>query len=108
MRVVLEIGRLTSCANFFLVDGPDLNGLRDALQVDGVISAEVAAVLQLSVAPAVESSGVVAEPLAVARAPGEEDVVHGDDGDILLGSGVAAVRQCYREHVLRYNTDLAR
>ena len=87
---------LTSSANFFFVDGPDLHGLWDPLQVDRVVPAEVAPVLQLSVAPAVEGPGVVAEPLAVARAPGEQDVVHGDDGDVLLGSGVAAVRQCYK------------
>ncbi len=55
--------RLTPCANLLFVDGADFNGLRDTLQVDGVVAAEVAAVLQLGVAPAVEGTCVVAKSL---------------------------------------------
>jgi hypothetical protein len=50
---------LTSGADFLLVDSPYFHGLRDALQVDGVVAAQVAAVLQLGEAPAIESSATI-------------------------------------------------
>jgi hypothetical protein len=82
---------LTFGAYFFLVDGPDVHGLRYPLQRSGVVPAEVAPVLLLSKAAAVKGARVVAEPLAVVLGAGEQDVVHGHHGHVLLRGRVAAV-----------------
>ena len=49
--------------------------------------------LYLSITPAIECPCVVAEPLAVAGTSGEQNVVHGDHGHVLLATRVAAIRQ---------------
>ncbi len=46
---------LTSCAYPLLVDGPYLDRLRDALQVDGIVAGEVTAVVLLGKGAAAES-----------------------------------------------------
>ncbi len=46
---------LTSCADPLLVDGPNLDRLRDALQVDGIVAREVAAVVLLGKGAAAKS-----------------------------------------------------
>ena len=85
--------KLTSCADFFLVDGSNFDRLRNSFKINGIVAAQVAPVLKLGIAPAVEGPGIVAKPLAVARASREEDVVHGDHCHVLLRARVAAVRQ---------------
>ena len=46
---------LTSCADPLLVDGPNLDRLRDALKVDGIVAREVAAVVLLGKGAAAKS-----------------------------------------------------
>ena len=54
---------LTFGADFLLVDGADVNGLRHSPERGGIVPAEEAAVVLLREAPAVEGPGVVAEAL---------------------------------------------
>ena len=62
-RIVSLALSLTFGADFLLVDGADVDGLRHSLERGGIVSAEEAAVVLLREAPAVEGPGVVAEAL---------------------------------------------
>ena len=57
------IAILTFGADFLLVDGADVDGLRHSPERGGVVPAEEAAVVLLREAPAVEGPRVVAEAL---------------------------------------------